>query len=145
MREAYEDEARKHGHEPGLCMLAPPDSVTTAFVADDVDRAWDELGPYLMHDVRMYGEWNVDKENIASLSQSRSVDELREERGAHRIYSVDEAVDIVKDGGFLSLHAAVRGPSARARVEVPEDRHRRRDPGGQVAPPTNEPASTNGV
>ncbi len=86
-----------------------------------------------MHDVRMYGEWNVDKENIASLSQSRSVDELREERGAHRIYSVDEAVDIVKGGGFLSLHAAVRGPSARARVEVPEDRHRRRDPRRQVA------------
>ena len=103
LREAYEDEARKHGHEPGLCMLAPPDSVTTAFVADDVDRAWDELGPYLMHDVRMYGEWNVDKENIASLSQSRSVEELREERGAHRIYSVDEAIDIVKNGGFLSL------------------------------------------
>jgi len=103
LREAYEDEARKHGHEPGPCMLAPPDSVTTAFVADDVDRAWDELGPYLMHDVRMYGEWNVDKENIASLSQSRSVEELREERGAHRIYSVDEAVDIVKGGGFLSL------------------------------------------
>jgi alkanesulfonate monooxygenase SsuD/methylene tetrahydromethanopterin reductase-like flavin-dependent oxidoreductase (luciferase family) len=103
LREAYEDEARKHGHEPGPCMLAPPDSVTTAFVADDVDRAWDELGPYLMLDVRMYGEWNVDKENIASLSQSRSVEELREERGAHRIYSVDEAVDIVKGGGFLSL------------------------------------------
>ena len=103
LREAYEDEARKHGHEPGPCMLAPPDSVTTAFVADDVDRAWDELGPYLMHDVRMYGEWNVDKENIASLSQSRSVEELRAEHGAHRIYSVDEAIDIVKGGGFLSL------------------------------------------
>ena len=79
------------------------------FVADDVDQAWDEVGPYLMHDVHMYGEWNVDKDNIASLSQARTVDALREERGAHRIYSVDEAVDIVKQGGMLMLHPLCGG------------------------------------
>lgn len=109
LREAYEAEARKHGREPGLCMLSSPGSPTTVFVADDVDRAWDEVGPYLMHDVHMYGEWNVDKDNIASLSQARTVDDLREERGAHRIYSIDEAVDIVKRGGLLPLHPLCGG------------------------------------
>lgn len=109
LREAYEAEARKHGYEPGMCMLSSPGTPTTVFVADDVDRAWDEVGPYLMHDVRMYGEWNVDKDNIASLSQARTIDALREERGAHRIYSVDEAVDIVKEGGMLMLHPLCGG------------------------------------
>ena len=71
--------------------------------SDDHYRAWEEVGPYLMHDVRMYGEWNVDKTDIASISQARTVDALRAEQGTHRIYSVDEAVEIVKGGGLLSL------------------------------------------
>src|SRR4029450_11243380 len=54
----YEAAARAAGHEPGMCLLPPDDAPTTVFVAEDVDRAWDELGPYLMHDVRSYAAWN---------------------------------------------------------------------------------------
>jgi alkanesulfonate monooxygenase SsuD/methylene tetrahydromethanopterin reductase-like flavin-dependent oxidoreductase (luciferase family) len=50
LREAYEDEARAHGREPGWCLLPSPEEALTVFVADDLDRAWDELGPYLLHD-----------------------------------------------------------------------------------------------
>ena len=73
LREAYEDGGAQARARTGPVHAGvAADSATTVFVADDVDRAWDELGPYLMHDVRMYGEWNVDKENIASLSQART-------------------------------------------------------------------------
>ena len=109
LREAYEAEARKHGREPGMCMLAAPGAASTVFVAHDVDRAWEEVGPHLMHDVLAYGEWNVDKENIASISAARSIDELRTEERSHRIYSFDEAVDIVRNGGMLPLHPLCGG------------------------------------
>ncbi len=50
--------ARANGHEPGFCMIPALDTTTTLFVADDVDRAWEELGPYLMHDVTSYASLN---------------------------------------------------------------------------------------
>ncbi|MEX1008794.1 MAG: LLM class flavin-dependent oxidoreductase [Acidimicrobiia bacterium] len=109
LREAYENEARKYGHEPGQAMLATPGTPTTVFVADDVDRAWDEIGPSMLHDIAMYGDWNVGKQHIASLSTARTVGDLREEHGSYRIYSVDEAVEIVKGGGLLMLQPLCGG------------------------------------
>ena len=32
-------------------------TVTSAFVAEDPDAAWERLGPYLLHDARMYAAW----------------------------------------------------------------------------------------
>jgi len=107
--EAYEAAAREHGHEPGQAALPAPGTPTTVFVADDVDRAWEEIGPHMLHDINAYGEWNVDKTNIASLSNARTIDDLRAEQGSYRIYSVDEAVDLVKNGGVLMLQPLCGG------------------------------------
>jgi alkanesulfonate monooxygenase SsuD/methylene tetrahydromethanopterin reductase-like flavin-dependent oxidoreductase (luciferase family) len=109
--EAYEAEARKHGHEPGLAMIPPSGSPTTVFVASDVDRAWEEIGPHMLHDINTYGDWNatVGKEDVASVSKARTVDDVRAEEGAYRIYSVDQAVDIVKAGGLLLLQPLCGG------------------------------------
>jgi alkanesulfonate monooxygenase SsuD/methylene tetrahydromethanopterin reductase-like flavin-dependent oxidoreductase (luciferase family) len=107
--EAYEAEARKHGHEPGQAALPAPGTPTTVFVADDLDEAWAEIGPHMLHDIATYGEWNVNKQNIASLSTARTVADLRDERGSYRIFTVDEAVDIVKNGGLLLLQPLCGG------------------------------------
>ena len=109
--EAYESEARKHGHEPGIAMIPPAGSATTVFVASDVDRAWAEVGPHMLHDINTYGEWNakVGKEDVASVSKARTVDDVRAEEGAYRIYSVDEAIAIVKSGGLLLLQPLCGG------------------------------------
>ena len=50
MKEAYEAACRAHGHEPQPGIYPEPGRPTAVFVADDVDRAWDELGPHLLHD-----------------------------------------------------------------------------------------------
>jgi hypothetical protein len=92
-----------------MCFLPPDDAPTTVFVAEDVDAAWDELGPYLMHDVLGYAEWNEDRTDTAGLSAATSVEELRAEGGSHRILSVDAAVELVRGGGLLSLHPLVGG------------------------------------
>ncbi|OHV31712.1 MULTISPECIES: LLM class flavin-dependent oxidoreductase [Pseudofrankia] len=106
---AYEEAARAAGHEPGMCMLNSPDEPSTVFVAQDVDQAWDELGPYLMHDVRSYAAWNEGNTDTASLSFARTAEELRAERRSHQILAVDEAVELVRGGGMLRLHPLVGG------------------------------------
>ena len=106
---AYRAAAEAAGHTPGSCSLADPAAPATVFVADDVDAAWDELGPYLMHDVLMYAAWNPGDSHTASLSRSKNVEELRAEQGAHRIFSVDEAVEHVRTAGYLPLHPLCGG------------------------------------
>jgi alkanesulfonate monooxygenase SsuD/methylene tetrahydromethanopterin reductase-like flavin-dependent oxidoreductase (luciferase family) len=105
----YEEAARAAGHEPGMCLVPPLDTATTVFVAHDVDRAWDELGPYLMHDVRSYASWNVGKTQIASISSATTADELREDDRTHRILSVDQAIELVRAGTPLQLHPLIGG------------------------------------
>jgi alkanesulfonate monooxygenase SsuD/methylene tetrahydromethanopterin reductase-like flavin-dependent oxidoreductase (luciferase family) len=103
MLEAYEASCREHGHEPGITQLPSHDTPTTMFVADDVDKAWDEIGEYILHDVKMYGAWNPGDETTASISHAQTVDELRATSPAHKIYNTDEAAEIVRNGGMLML------------------------------------------
>jgi len=109
LRTAYEEESESHGHRPGWCMLPPDDLTTALFVADDLDRAWAELGPYLMHDVRSYAAMNRDTGHSASLSFVDSVDELRVEDASHRIVTVEDAVSMVRGGTPLPLHPLIGG------------------------------------
>ena len=107
---AYEEAARAAGHEPGMCFLPDGDAATTVFVAHDVERAWDELGPYLMHDVVSYAAWNEGQlDSVASLSSATTVDELRAANASHRVLSVEEAVEFVRGGQLLALHPLIGG------------------------------------
>jgi alkanesulfonate monooxygenase SsuD/methylene tetrahydromethanopterin reductase-like flavin-dependent oxidoreductase (luciferase family) len=109
MREAYEAAAREHGHEPPPLRLPDPDGAKAAFVADDLDQAWTEVGPYLLHDAEMYAAWNPRESTLSAMSYATTVEALRAERGAHRIFTVDEAVDLVRGGEVLMLHPLCGG------------------------------------
>ena len=103
MQEAYEAACHEHGHEPGPVFLPDRDTPSVCFVADDVDKAWDEIGKYLLHDVQTYAAWNPDNKTSAGFSHVGTVDELRELRQSHRIYSVAEAVERVRAGEIINL------------------------------------------
>lgn len=109
LEQVYLDACAEAGREPGMCMIPPLDLPTTCFVADDVDRAWAELGSYLLHDARSYAAWNEGNSHTASLSFASTVDELRAEGRSHRILSVDEAVERMRGGELLQLHPLVGG------------------------------------
>jgi alkanesulfonate monooxygenase SsuD/methylene tetrahydromethanopterin reductase-like flavin-dependent oxidoreductase (luciferase family) len=109
LKVAYDEEARAAGLEPGMCLLPRVDSPTTVFVADDVDRAWAELGSYLMHDVLSYAAWNEGNTDTASLSFVKTAEELRAENRSHRILSVEEAIEFVRAGAPLALHPLIGG------------------------------------
>ncbi len=106
---AYEDAARASGHTPGWCMLPSRGMPTSVFVSDDIDRGWEELGPYLLHDARAYAAMNEGDDTTASLSFADSVEELRAEQGSYRIVTVDEAVTFIRGGLPLPLHPLVGG------------------------------------
>ena len=103
MQEAYQEACREHGHEPGVVFLPDRETPSVCFVADDVDKAWDEIGKYLLHDVQTYASWNPDNETSAGFSFVATVDELRESGQSHRIYSVAEAVERVRAGEVINL------------------------------------------
>ncbi len=109
LHDEYERAARDSGHEPIMCYLPSKDSASAVFVAKDVDRAWDELGPYLMHDVTAYARWNEGDDHTVSLSFVSNAEELRAENRSHRIVDVDEAVDLVRGGSLLQLHPLIGG------------------------------------
>jgi alkanesulfonate monooxygenase SsuD/methylene tetrahydromethanopterin reductase-like flavin-dependent oxidoreductase (luciferase family) len=109
LKVAYEEAARAAGRDVGMCILPPVDSATTVFVAEDVERAWDELGPYLMHDVLSYAAWNEGNTDTASISFVKTAEELRAERRSHRILSVEEAIEVVRTGTPLALHPLIGG------------------------------------
>ena len=105
----YADECRAQGREPGFCMVPSIDRATTVFVADDVDAAWAELGPHLLHDVRAYSSMNEGNTHTASLTTANSVEELRAEERTHLVLTVDEAVAMIKAGQPLALQPLVGG------------------------------------
>ena len=107
--EAYAEAAAAAGVTPGECTLPEPGAVMTAFVSDDQDGAWAEIGPHLMNDVLSYGEWNAGNDNVASISFAKTADELRAEAATHRIFTVDEAVDHVRTQFVLPLHPLCGG------------------------------------
>jgi alkanesulfonate monooxygenase SsuD/methylene tetrahydromethanopterin reductase-like flavin-dependent oxidoreductase (luciferase family) len=107
----YEAAAREAGREPVGCIIPSADDANTLFVAEDPDRAWAELGPYLLADARPYREWNAARADAApvSLSAADTVDDLRAEQGAYRIVTPDEASAIVRAGRMLQLQPLCGG------------------------------------
>ena len=128
LEQVYVDASRAAGHEPGFCMIPPTDKATTVFVADDLDGAWAELGPHLLHDVQAYSAINPGNTHTASLSTATSVEELRAEDRTHRIVTVDEALGMIRAGEVAPPAAPGRRSAARDRLALPPHRHRRRGP-----------------
>jgi alkanesulfonate monooxygenase SsuD/methylene tetrahydromethanopterin reductase-like flavin-dependent oxidoreductase (luciferase family) len=102
-QEAYEASCRAHGHQPGITLLPDRNTPTVCFVAPDVDAAWNELGPHLLHDARSYAEWNPDNDTSAGITDVCDVNELRATSRTHRIFTADEAIAHIQSGGMLTL------------------------------------------
>ncbi len=104
----YRSECARNGTQAGLFINPPADTVTSAFVAEDRDAAWRQLGPYLLHDARMYAAW---MEAGASVSRSGadSIDELRASNGPYRIFTPEQAVEQIRARGMLLLQPLCGG------------------------------------
>ena len=98
----YREACAEHGTKPQLFINPSGDAPVSCFISEDVERAWRELGPYLLHDAQMYAGW-MGESSAISKSLARSVDELRGENGAYRIFTPDEAIAQIRKSGMLML------------------------------------------
>jgi alkanesulfonate monooxygenase SsuD/methylene tetrahydromethanopterin reductase-like flavin-dependent oxidoreductase (luciferase family) len=108
LEDTYRSECARLGQTPGMCMVPAPDSATSIFVAEDVDLAWQRIGPFMLHDARMYAAWLGDTA-AASKSTALTIDALRAENGAYRVLTPEQAVDYVRSHGLLALHPLCGG------------------------------------
>lgn len=91
LKQYYEYQCLEHGHQPGMFQGPSPGSPTTVFVADDVNEAWDELGPHLLHDARMAASYRPHDDGVASITRAHTVAALRAEGGPYRILTPQQA------------------------------------------------------
>jgi len=75
VREAYNDEARKTGFDGGFVMS--PEGPTFVHVADDPDKAWAEIGPYLLYETQTYASYQTPGQHSTPRVDARTVDDLR--------------------------------------------------------------------
>jgi len=106
---AYRDEAARAGVEPVGCFFPTEGIPLTTFVADDPDRAWAEIGEYLLVDAVGYGRWNAGRSRVASVSFATTVDELKAEAGQYQILTPSQAAEYLARGMPLALQPLVGG------------------------------------
>ena len=107
--EAYQQAARDAGREPGMALLPNRATPTSVFVAEDLDRAWDRIGPHMLYDATIYRSWMGDFTGASSRSESDSIAQMRGENGPYRILTPDQAIAQAKSGIPLLLHPLCGG------------------------------------
>jgi alkanesulfonate monooxygenase SsuD/methylene tetrahydromethanopterin reductase-like flavin-dependent oxidoreductase (luciferase family) len=111
LEDAYRSAAAESGTTPGNCIIPTGGNPTTLFIAEDLDTAWDRIGPHMLHDAQMYGSWMGDNHDAASKSAATTVEELRAEQGSYRIVTPSAAVEMIRAGQPLGLQPLCGGLS----------------------------------
>jgi alkanesulfonate monooxygenase SsuD/methylene tetrahydromethanopterin reductase-like flavin-dependent oxidoreductase (luciferase family) len=98
LSEVYEQECARLGKQPGLVLAPSEQQPGTLFVAEDPDKAWAEVGPYLLHDAMTYRSWQTPDIRSSVSSGAVTIDELRAE-GIYQIRTPDECVALAAELG----------------------------------------------
>lgn len=110
LTQAYDEQARQVGNPTGLYMVLPDGYPMNLFVAADLDKAWESIGPFLLHDAMMYAQWlDAGGSNTPSYSGAMSIEQLRAQKGSYQIVTPNEAVEIARRFGNLALHPLCGG------------------------------------
>ena len=75
VRAAYYEEAKRVGFEGGFVIA--PGGPTFVYVADDPERAWAEIGPYVLHEVQTYTSFQTPGQHSLPGVHASSIDDLK--------------------------------------------------------------------
>jgi alkanesulfonate monooxygenase SsuD/methylene tetrahydromethanopterin reductase-like flavin-dependent oxidoreductase (luciferase family) len=75
VREAYLDEAKRLGFDGG--MVIEPSGPTFVHVADDPERAWEEIGPYVLYEVQTYTSFQTPGQHSLPGVHAEALDDLK--------------------------------------------------------------------
>jgi alkanesulfonate monooxygenase SsuD/methylene tetrahydromethanopterin reductase-like flavin-dependent oxidoreductase (luciferase family) len=105
---AYREASERHGNGPGFVVY--PNAPSTTLIDEDPDRAWSEIGPYLLHHAEVYGSWSHPTRRAYAVATGRTLDALRAE-GKYRILTPEEAARALRETGSLHLAPITAGLS----------------------------------
>ena len=95
LKRIYDEESEKVGYQ-GMCVL--PFGPAMVHVAEDPEKAWDEIKKYAMYDAQSYARVQTAGNRSLNASAATNEDELRRE-GLYRIVSPDECVALAEELG----------------------------------------------
>jgi alkanesulfonate monooxygenase SsuD/methylene tetrahydromethanopterin reductase-like flavin-dependent oxidoreductase (luciferase family) len=105
----YYEQCAEHGTQ-GFCMMPGADTKMT-FVSEDPEKAWADLGSYMLHEATTYSNWQTPDIKSAVHSHAADAAALRAE-GIYRVVSPAELVDELRaagDAAACNLHPLVGG------------------------------------
>jgi alkanesulfonate monooxygenase SsuD/methylene tetrahydromethanopterin reductase-like flavin-dependent oxidoreductase (luciferase family) len=105
---AYREACEEVGHSPFILMPSGPGFV---HVAEDPDKAWEQIGKYALYDAETYRQMQSGGSRSQVLSQAESVDDLKAE-GIYRVVTPDECVALAQElgpMGSIVLHPLLCG------------------------------------
>jgi alkanesulfonate monooxygenase SsuD/methylene tetrahydromethanopterin reductase-like flavin-dependent oxidoreductase (luciferase family) len=76
LREAYNDEAAKIGFKGGF--VIEPGGPTFVYVADDPDKAWAAIGPYVLHEVQTYTSFQTPGQKSLPSVHATTIEDLKQ-------------------------------------------------------------------
>jgi alkanesulfonate monooxygenase SsuD/methylene tetrahydromethanopterin reductase-like flavin-dependent oxidoreductase (luciferase family) len=112
LADLYRDECRRLGKEPGWVAL--PAGPGTLFVAEDPDKAWAEIGEYLLHDAVTYNSWQTPDIRSHVKAEATTVEALRAE-GVYQIRTPEQCLELARElgpGGAFTHHPLCGGTPA---------------------------------
>lgn len=111
LKRYYEELCAEAGLQPEVRM-ASVDDLPSAFIHEDPDRAWAELGQHFLWEAREYGQWaTADMGSVMHLPGIRTVEEVRASR-RYLIVTPDDLIDLLTergDGAAMTLYPLCGG------------------------------------
>jgi alkanesulfonate monooxygenase SsuD/methylene tetrahydromethanopterin reductase-like flavin-dependent oxidoreductase (luciferase family) len=95
--EFYRDEVQRLGRpDPGP---SPIGQNRTVVLADDVEKGWEQMGPYFLHETNAYGAWLAANDGAGPYREVRDIDELRASR-QYDVLTPDQYIDELRAAPF---------------------------------------------
>ena len=95
--EFYRDEVQVLGRpDPGP---SPIGQNRTVALAEDVEKGWELMGPYFLHEANAYGTWQAEEGVASPYRNAADVDELRAS-GQYAVLTPDQLIDELRAAPF---------------------------------------------
>ncbi|HEV7757688.1 MAG TPA: LLM class flavin-dependent oxidoreductase [Acidimicrobiales bacterium] len=109
---AYEAECERLGTTPGFAL--EPSGPAMVYVAEDPDRAWEQVGPHLLHDAQVYESWQPPGQRTMVTAGPEAVVSVETLRAAGRylVVTPEECAALIREHGSVVLHPLVGGMPA---------------------------------
>lgn len=97
IRDLYLAECQAQGRPAGRILNVP--TALFVHIADDPERAWDQLGKYVFHDLNSYGKWSTEAVVGDLRTPFKPVDDLAAARasGLYKVVTVQECVAMMHE------------------------------------------------